>query len=950
MEVVRFSFNVMGDAIRQPDDLSADEKVLMARARNFNSSNNGGSVAGGKQECEPRQQDNSLHSSLGVPRVEDKFTSISDVSSGRGLIESSTNSSRARKHEEKEPLGSWKVKCSKKDQNTLLNFKRGVIDPSGMLASWSVEQDCCQWKGIVRDSITGRVTGLSLPCSTHLSPYTEKEDKSHCLTGEIHPSLLQLEFLNYLNLSHNDFKAIQFDSVSLPWSCGDSSNSNLQYLDLSYNNDLHIENLHWLSCFSSLKYLQLSAIDLHRETSWLQSLTMLPKLSELYLKSCHLGKIYPSLEYANFTSLKVLDLSRNGFNSEFPKWLFNLSCDISKIDLHTNLLQGQIPQGQALLNLRNLKFLRLTENKLKGLIPDWLGQLENPQELFLDHNLFSGPIPTVLGNLSSLITLDLSSNHLNGSVPDTLWQLSNLETLVIGCNFLTGVVSERNFVKLQNLKQLYLGSPSLTLDFNSQWIPPFQLVSITLQYLGGKFPAWIYTQRSLVYLTICHSSISFKSQDKFWNFAAQLELFHLSHNQIEGNLSDVVLQSRIIYVSSNKLRGGLPQISPNVTVFRMDNNSLSGPISPLLCPKINGKWNLMYLDISHNLLSGELPDCWMNWKSLVHVYMRYNNLTGKIPLSMSSLSNLKSLDLHNNNLFGGIPGSLKNCQKLQILDLGENKFSGNIPNWIRHSMKVLRLRSNQFSGRIPQEICQLSSLIVLDFADNRISGPMPNCLHDIRALVFKNASQQFLGFPVENTTYTFIYTLALPSKGQQRNYQSNQEFMRVIDLSQNNLSGLIPLEIFTLAALQSLNLSQNQLIGEIPEDIGNLKQLESLDLSNNHLFGEIPQSISIMSFLGVLNLSFNNFSGQIPTGTQLQSFDALSFIGNLELCGAPLTKNCTEEKNSNSAKLKAKNEDDSGFLSWLYIGLEVGFPTGFLGVCYVLYFGKTWWHASLWRS
>ncbi|KAL2324883.1 hypothetical protein Fmac_023941 [Flemingia macrophylla] len=94
------------------------EEYNRARARIFSSSNNGGTV-GGKPECETRPQDFSLRGSLGVPRVEDKSASVSDVTSSRGLVESSTNTSRglvesstntsrARSRTEKEPVGRYR--------------------------------------------------------------------------------------------------------------------------------------------------------------------------------------------------------------------------------------------------------------------------------------------------------------------------------------------------------------------------------------------------------------------------------------------------------------------------------------------------------------------------------------------------------------------------------------------------------------------------------------------------------------------------------------------------------------------------------------------------------------------------------------------------------------------------------------------------------------------------
>ena len=133
-------------------------------------------------------------------------------------------------------------------------------------------------------------------------------------------------------------------------------------------------------------------------------------------------------------------------------------------------------------------------------------------------------------------------------------------------------------------------------------------------------------------------------------------------------------------------------------------------------------------------------------------------------------------------------------------------------------------------------------------------------------------------------------------------------------------------------------------MGKIPEKIGSMKELESIDLSRNHLSGKIPPSMSNLTFLGLLDLSYNNLSGRIPSSTQLQSFDAVRYIGNPQLCGDPLPKNCTIEEQSLNRSPIGSVEDDSKSSSF-YIGMGVGFSTGFWAICGALYFNRTWRHA-----
>ncbi|KAF5464149.1 hypothetical protein F2P56_014251 [Juglans regia] len=120
-----------------------------------------------------------------------------------------------------------------------------------------------------------------------------------------------------------------------------------------------------------------------------------------------------------------------------------------------------------------------------------------------------------------------------------------------------------------------------------------------------------------------------------------------------------------------------------------------------------------------------------------------------------------------------------------------------------------------------------------------------------------------------------------------------------LDLSCNNLTGGIPLELGQISSIIALNLSYNQLDGTIPKTFSNLALLESLDLSHNSLRGEIPSKLIDLNFLAVFNMAHNNLSGKVPDmKAQFGTFEKSSYEGNLFLYGPPLDKSCTKVNKS----------------------------------------------------
>jgi len=99
-----------------------------------------------------------------------------------------------------------------------------------------------------------------------------------------------------------------------------------------------------------------------------------------------------------------------------------------------------------------------------------------------------------------------------------------------------------------------------------------------------------------------------------------------------------------------------------------------------------------------------------------------------------------------------------------------------------------------------------------------------------------------------------------------------------LNLSGNDLYGIIPLKIGNLDDLISLDLSYNQLTGGIPSELGNLDNLTYLNLNDNQLNGNIPSELGNLNNLTILWLTSNEFSGSIPP-----EFGNLSNLINLDL-------------------------------------------------------------------
>ena len=207
------------------------------------------------------------------------------------------------------------------------------------------------------------------------------------LRGKLSPFLTDLQYLNYLDVSFNDFNQSpipesigSLSSLSLldvqnanfgrniPFQLGNLSR--LQYLDLSYNHFNNPKNLEWLSQLSSLKYLGMGGINLSKFNNQLQVVNKIPYYSSLFLENCNLANIF-SIPLANScTSLDALYLPYSGLTSASSvlEWLFNYNTSVVELYLFGNQFQDMIPNAftlQQKMFITTKKIVAITSKSLQ---------------------------------------------------------------------------------------------------------------------------------------------------------------------------------------------------------------------------------------------------------------------------------------------------------------------------------------------------------------------------------------------------------------------------------------------------------------------------------------------------------------------------------------------------------------------------------------------------------
>ncbi|XP_027357421.1 receptor-like protein EIX2 [Abrus precatorius] len=484
------------------------------------------------------------------------------------------------------------------------------------------------------------------------------------VTGVIPKSIRLLSELNYLSLEGNSLEGDVTESHL-------SNFSKLIGLSLSYNS-------------VSLKL-----------SSWVPP----SQLNFLFVASCKLGPTFPGW-LRTPSSLIRLDISDNGLSGFVPEWFWN---NLQYINMSRNNLTGAIPNFPLKLPLR--PYINLKSNQFEGKVPSFLLQAS---QLILSENKFSDLFSFLCdrSTAANLATLDLSNNQIKGQLPDCWESVRSLLFLDLSNNEVSGKIP-MSMGTLVQLEALVLRNNNLKgeLPFTLKNCGNLVMMDVGENMLSGPIPSWI--GESLLQLLI----LSLRGNHFLGNIPIllrnlrRIQMLDLSRN----NLSKGIPTCLKNFTAMSEKSINMSETQSHVYWYNKTYYEIYGlPYSNSYKLHITWMWKgveqrftdpeliLQSIDLSCNNLTGEIPEEVGYLVGLVSLNLSRNNLCGELPSGIGNLSSLESLDLSSNHLDGRIPSSLSQIDSLGKLNLSHNSLSGRIPSG-RH---MQTFDASSFEGNI----------------------------------------------------------------------------------------------------------------------------------------------------------------------------------------------------------------------------------------------------------
>ena len=503
----------------------------------------------------------------------------------------------------------------------------------------------------------------------------------------------------------------------------------------------------------------------------------------------------------------------------------------------------------ALLPLRDLHELSMSNCGLLRPLDSSLTRLENLSIIILDENYFSSPVPETFANFKNLTTLSLAFCALSGTFPLKIFQIGTLSVIDLFSNKnLHG--SFPNDSLSESLHRIRVSDTNFSgaLPSSIGNLRHLSELDLSVCQFNGTLPNSLTNLTHLSHLDL--SSNKFTGHIPFLDIKRlrNLVTIYLSNNSINGIIPSFLfrlplLQELLLSFNQFSILEEFTIMSSSLNILDLSSNDLSGPF-PISIVQLG---SLYSLDLSSNKFNESLQlDKLFELKNLTSLYLSYNNLSingNGSNVDLSSIPNFDVLRLASCNL-KMIPSFLINQSGLIILDLSDNQIHGIVPNWIWKLpyLQVLNISHNFFTD-LEGPMQNLTSIWILDLHNNQLRGSIP---------VFPKSSD-YLDYSTNN------FSVIPQDIG---NYLSSTKFL---SLSNNNLQGNFPHSLCKASNIQVLDISFNKISGTISPCLMTMtRTLEALNLRKNNLSGPIPDMFPPSCALRTLNFHENLLHGPIP--------------------------------------------------------------------------------------
>jgi len=380
-------------------------------------------------------------------------------------------------------------------------------------------------------------------------------------------------------------------------------------------------------------------------------------------------------------------------------------------------------------------------------------------------------------------------------------------------------------------------------DQHINWLPelPSELglltglkeIKMRGNFIGGNIPFEVSSLPSLEVIDLSNNPLQ-GSLPRF--FSSLLREISLPNCQLDGTIhflfGDSMQGLKYLDISGNKITGTLPSSFGEMIAME-------------------------YLDLSGNSLQGSLPLEIKELQLLQMMFLNDNQFIGKFPSSLVGANNLQQLFLYGNSFSGTIPAALGDLPNLTNLFIDGNKFTGTIPREVCER----NFNENWFMGHesgIGRDGCTSVACPTNTEAFHQGVYPCSECKDS-----FMNpylGSNECISLNPKQILKQAYITMNGEKWENAKTWQLADHAGWGSNIDECDLDGV---ECNDNRHIVSINLSNKNLSGNIPQELAFLQFVRFLDLSDNNLTGYLPSDFRWQP-LEELNVSGNKISGFIP--------------------------------------------------------------------------------------